>query len=172
MDQKYHINYFIEPIYNRKHKRFSLLEWFKLRKFLKQLRKTSPNFNMLLEIYHFIRLLSNVYFYNNSEKNEDATIFTIDKSTGSSTPDASFCIRRGSICVTYRLWIDEQWIEVIKSNDFKDTKSPAIRFKFRDGESVIENIDEENMFLGIISITMDTVSDIVEYYWKHKFKLY
>ena len=174
-ENDYHINYFIEPIYDRKKEKFSLKEWLKLRKFLKELKKTSPNFNMLVEIYYFIKTLSNVYFYPDSENNQDVIIYTKDKNTFKGTsnpPDYAFCVRRGSLCIMYKLWYDESWIEVTKSNDFRDSKSPAVNFKFIDGQSVISNIDEENMFLNIITITMDAVSDLVKYYWKNKFRGY
>lgn len=171
MNEDYHVNYFIEPIYARKHKGFSFRERRKLKKFIKKLKKTSPNFNMLLEIYHFIRILSDVYSYPNSEKNTDSILFTAEK-YGSIKSDACFCVRRGSLCITYNLWLDNSWIEIVKSNDFRDSKSPATRFKFKDGESIIENIDQENILLNIITITMDAVSELVEYYWKNKFRGY
>jgi len=170
--EEYHVNYFIEPIYARKHKGFNLFEWLKFRKFIKVLKKTSPNFNMLLEIFHFIKVLADVYSYPNSEKNQDSILFTAEDKSSSIRPDACFHIRRGSLCIIYKLWIDDSWIEIIKSNDFRDSKSPALRFKFRDGAAEIDNVDEENTFLNIITITMDAVSELVEYYWKNKFRGY
>lgn len=172
MNTDYHVNYFIKPIYDRKHKGFNFREWWNLRKFIKELKKTSPNFNMLIEIYHFIKVLANVYSYPNSERNEDSILFTVEKTESSIKPDACFVVRRGSLFIRYSLWTDDAWIEIVKSNDIKDSKSPATRFKFRDGEAEIDNIDEENTLLNIITITMDAVSELVKYYWKNKFRGY
>lgn len=171
MNGNYHVNYFMQPIYARKHKRFNLREWWNLRKFIKELKKTSPNFNMLIEIYHFIKILSDVYSYPNSKKNVDCIMFT-DEEHGSSKSDACFCIRRGSLCIIYKLWVDDSWIEIVKSSDITDSKSPAVRFKFRDGEAEIDNVDKENTLLNIITITMDAVCELVQYYWKNKFRGY
>ena len=171
MDKNYHVNYFIQPIYSRKHKGFNFKETLQLRKFIKTLNKTTPNFNMLLEIYHFIKILSDVYSYNNSEKNSDNILF-ISEDYGSLKPDACFGVRRGSLSIIYKLWIDDSWIEIIKSSNIKDSKSPAVRFRFKDGEAKIDNIDTENIFSNIITITMDAVSELVKYYWKNKFRGY
>lgn len=173
MNENYHVNYFIKPIYDRKHKGFNLIEWWKLRKFIKELSKTSPNFSMLVEIYHFLTTLSNVYSYPNTEKNPDCFMYTVSNSSGyASKPDVSFCIRRGTMTITYSLWYDESWIEIVKSTDYKDSKSSATRYKFMDGDAIINNTDEEHTFLNIITITMDAVSDLVKYYWKNKFRGY
>ena len=58
------VNMFIKPIFDKKKKHY-LPSYIELRKLLKMIKKTSPSFNMMMEIYNFIRLLEEIYMYGN-----------------------------------------------------------------------------------------------------------
>lgn len=166
--EEYHVNYFMQHIYNRKHEKFNFKEYREYKKFKKELKHTSPNFNMLIEIYYFLKILSQVYFFANSEKS-DCIAYT---SPNNKINILTFSIRRNDYVITYNLDQNTDKIEIIKSNNIKDAKSPASRVSFIDGNCVIENIDQENMMGTIINVTMDAVSELFTYYWKNKFRGY
>ena len=60
-NDKERINFFIKPIYNKK--KYSLIDYIKFRLFLRKLKKITPNFDMLMEIYDFLKILKMVYMY-------------------------------------------------------------------------------------------------------------
>ena len=60
------INMFIKPIFDKKYKHY-LPSYIELKSLLKKIKKTSPSFDMMIEIYEFIKLLEKIYLYGNSE---------------------------------------------------------------------------------------------------------
>ena len=58
-------NIFMRHIYD-KDKGFKLIRWFKYRKFLRQIDKATPSFDVLWQIADFIKMLEYVYLYNNT----------------------------------------------------------------------------------------------------------
>ena len=62
--EKEKVNIFIKPIFDKKHKH-DLHSYIELKRLLKKLKKTSPSFDMMMEMYDFIKLLENIYMYGN-----------------------------------------------------------------------------------------------------------
>ena len=60
------INIFMEPIVEKK-KKFHLNSYIKMRKLCKSLKKTSPDFNMLMDIYRFLRIIEQTYMYSSND---------------------------------------------------------------------------------------------------------
>ena len=64
MKEEFKINMFIEPILNKK-KKHHLSSYIQLRRLIRKLNKTSPSFDMMLEMHEFIKLLERLYMYGN-----------------------------------------------------------------------------------------------------------
>lgn len=152
------LNIFIEPIINKK--KHSLLSYIKVKRLISKLRKTSPDFNMLVEIYKFIILLQKLYMYSPSDK---YYLNTIDKKHVNNKADYGFVYQKDNVSIKILLSQDTNHIAIVTdSNNNKNV------IEFDDGDAIITNKYEEEAFIYIISCIMDSVCDLIMYYYKHK----
>ena len=151
-------NIFMRMIYD-KNKTFILFRWFKYRKFLRQLDKSAPSFDLLWQIADFIKLLETVYFYDNSSTNELYSSNNFDSS------ENGFVIRKEGRTIRVKLYEYTREIALEVSYSTKNT----IAMKFRDGEN-IDFKNEEHMYLilNVENIIMDTVKELFIKYYKMK----
>ena len=154
------VNRFFEPIMNKK-KKFDIIGYFKLKKMIRQLKKTSPDFNMLMEIYEFLLMLEQVYLYGKSNTTKHCLF-------GATVPknfDGAIIFDNGEFVIKYLLSKNNKRIAIEGS---KNSGRSVFKYDFYDGENIIENDIDEQRFLLIISCLMDSLCDLIVYYYKNK----
>lgn len=161
-NDKERINFFIKPIYNKK--KYSLIDYIKFRLFLRKLKKITPNFDMLMEIYDFLKILKMVYMYNPDM--EHCKMYASNKN---STNMIVFDAKKGfNVHISLNEDTRVITIKILRLSDMVSKKAMGSEMSFRDGEAVISDINEENLFINIINYIMDSAVDLLKYYYKNK----
>lgn len=161
MDTK--INMFIEPIIDKKSK-YDLFSWIKMRKLCKKLKKVSPDFNMLMQIYYFLNLLSDLYMH--SSNNESLHLFAATLPTQNYNGGA-FIYEDKYFSMKFLLGAADRSIKIELETFNRNKKNKSI-ISFIEGESVINNKYDEEKFRFIISCVMDGVTELIQYYYNNK----
>ena len=154
------INMFIKPIFDKKYKHY-LPSYIELKSLLKKIKKTSPSFDMMIEIYEFIKLLERVYLYGNSE-NHYLFSATVPKGY-----DASMIYKENNFEICYLLKKNGKEINI----QTKGTTRNGINknyISFHEGDNVINNKVDEQSFLFIVACLMNGLSELITYYYSNK----
>lgn len=159
------MNIFLEPILTRKSK-FDIKSYIKLIKVLRLLKRSAPDFNMLMSIYEFLVDLHDIYMYN------------IDMgfhiSAGSLPYDSyigSIVYREDTFKIIYLLSMDKNNKGVINIEMSKNsgTNKDKILYKFIDGEMYNKPYKyDEQRILFIEACLMNSVSNLIKHYYKNK----
>ena len=164
------VNYFLKPIYNKNNKGLinRMKSYIKYKLFIKNLSKITPNFDMLLEIYDFLETLKIVYMYN--VEMEHCKLYSSMKNSEKCIvfdPGKGFNVR---IHLTEISRTNK--IKISRITDINIKKGMVSEIVFKDGEATISDINEEYLFINVINYIMDSVVELVKYYYKNKRKGY
>lgn len=157
------INIFIEPIVEKK-KKFHLNSYIKMRKLCKSLKKTSPDFNMLMDIYRFLRIIEQTYMYSSNDSKHHLFSGTLPTST---YDGGAFIYKEEYFTIKFLLRASDRTINIETEREMRSKKEKQT-ISFRDGEAVINNVYEEEAFQFIISCIMDGLIDLIKYYYHNK----
>lgn len=154
------INIFIKPIFDKKCKHY-LPSYIELRKLLKMIKNTSPSFDMMMQIYDFIKLIESLYMYGNDESHY---LFSATVPKGY---DAAMIYKEKNFEIKYVLRKEDKRISIQTSKTSRTDKN-LNTISFNEGENVIHNIIDEQRFLFIIACLMNGLSELIIYYYKNK----
>ena len=151
------MNIFIEHIYNKT--RFNVFNYIKYRRFLRKLDKVNPNFGMLWQIADFIKILEQVYMYDNSSTN------TLYSSLKFEEGENGFILNTNEASIRFKLYQENETIgmEIIRNKGNKLKSS--MRFN---ENSLIDNIHDAQLMINIIDWLMDAVKQLLIIYYKKK----
>lgn len=158
------INMFAKPIIMKKHK-YDFKAWLAKYKLIKQINKTSPSFNMMVEIHEFLNILRNSYMYDNSDTFH-LFLGSIDKKYNSKNTLA-IIYKENGFTIKFVLDVETSQIniEIIRAGK---SKSEAERISFYDGQYEFKDIYDQEKMLFITSCLMNGVVELIEYYYKNK----
>ena len=154
------INIFIKPIFNKKYKHY-LPSYIELRKLLKMIKKTSPSFDMMMEIYNFIKLLETLYMYGNDESHY---LFSATVPKGY---NAAMIYKEKNFEIKYILRTADKHISIQTSRNYRTSKE-SDTISFNEGDNIIKDIIDEQRFLFIIACLMNGLSEFIIYYNNNK----
>ena len=157
------INIFIKPIIDKK-KKYDLKSYLELRKLIKQLKKTSPDYDMLMSIYEFIRLLEDIYMYSSSDTTHNLFSGTLPTNN---YDGGAFIYKEEYFNIKFLLRNQDRSINIETERQMK-LKKEKNKISFRDGEAEINNKYEEEYFQFIIACIMNALIDLIKYYYKNK----
>lgn len=152
------MNIFMQQIYAKK--RFGLIQYFKYRKFVKSLRKVMPNFGMLWQIADFIKLLEQVYFYDNGITSTEKLFSSLKYKDG----ENGFIVRSEGSNIIFKLFEEDQLIVVELERKFGNKLKSSMRF-YEERDSRL-NKNDEMLLSNIIDTTMDAVISVLKEYYK------
>lgn len=166
------INMFYAPIKHKK-KRHDFRAWLELRKLRKFIKKTSPSYNIMLNIYDFLIILKNVYMYN-----VDMKLNLVAGSLPSNSHEGSIVYEEDSYRIIYllnkkqsydgQLPIKEIQIEMARKG-IGSKSNDKIYFTFIDGTPYTFKSDlEEDQILFITANLMNSLDRLILYYYKNK----
>ena len=166
------INLFIKPILIKSHKH-DLKAWFVKRKLIKEINKTSPSFDTMHEIYGFLKLLREIYMYDNNDKFH-LFLATITKNTNSNNTFA-MVYKEPGFTIKFVLVLKDNVdpdnvkkqinIEIQRSGQ---NKNDVERISFYDGEYKFKDIYDQEKMLFITSCLMHGVVELIEYFYSNK----
>lgn len=163
-DNKEEVNIFIKPIFDKKHKH-CLTSYIELKKLLRMIKKTSPDFNMMMEIYNFIRLLEDVYMYGNDPSHN---LFSATVPKGY---DAAMIYAENNFEIKFvigRTINNDNEINIQTRRTTRSSGEKTKSLKFNEGDDIINNIEDEQFFLFIVSCLMSGVAELVTYFYNNK----
>jgi hypothetical protein len=160
------INMYIEPIMAKK-KKHDFKAWRKMRKLTKSIDKTSPSFDMMVEMHEFLILLRDIYMYDNNDKFH-LFIGTIPKGCDPRRT-AAMIYRENGFSITYVLMKTGEGkqinIEIIRN---AQNRKDVERIQFYDGEYEFKDEYDQEKMLFIISCLMHGVQELIIHYYKNK----
>lgn len=159
--EKEKVNIFIKPIFDKKHKH-DLHSYIELKRLLKKLKKTSPSFDMMMEMYDFIKLLENIYMYGN---NENHYLFSATIPKGY---DAAMIYVESNFEIKFVLKENDKEINIQTRRTTRSSNNNTNTIRFCEGDNVINDIYDEQSFLFIIACLMNGLSELIMYYYKNK----
>ena len=142
---------------------------------LECLKKEGVEFNVLVtvnrvnqespeEIYDFLKILKMVYMYNPDM--EHCKMYASNKN---STNTIVFDAKKGfNVHISLNENTKVITIKILRLSDIVSKKAMGSEMSFRDGEAIISDINEENLFINIINYIMDSTVDLLKYYYKNK----
>ena len=163
-NKKEDVNIFIKPIFDKKYKHY-LPSYIELKRLLRMIKKTSPDFNMMMEIYNFIKLLENVYMYGNDPSHN---LFSATVPKGY---DAAMIYAENNFEIKFVLGKSINNDNEINIQTRRTTRSSGEKtksLKFNEGDDIINNIEDEQFFLFIVSCLMSGVAELVTYFYNNK----
>lgn len=163
-DNKEEVNIFIRPIFDKKHKH-CLTSYIELKKLLRMIKKTSPDFNMMMEIYNFIRLLEDVYMYGNDPSHN---LFSATVPKGY---DAAMIYAENNFEIKFvigRTINNDNEINIQTRRTTRSSGEKTKSLKFNEGDDILNNIEDEQFFLFIVSCLMSGVAELVTYFYNNK----
>ena len=116
---------------------------------------------MLMEIYEFLLMLEQVYLYGKSNTTKHCLFGT----TVPKNFDGAIIFDNGEFVIKYLLSKNNKRIAIEGS---KNSGRSVFKYDFYYGENIIENDIDEQRFLLIISCLMDSLCDLIVYYYKNK----
>lgn len=163
-NKKEDVNIFIKPIFDKKYKHY-LPSYIELKRLLRMIKKTSPDFNMMMEIYNFIKLLEDVYMYGNDPSHN---LFSATVPKGY---DAAMIYAENNFEIKFVLGKSINNDNEINIQTRRTTRSSGEKtksLKFNEGDDIINNIEDEQFFLFIVSCLMSGVAELVTYFYNNK----
>lgn len=153
------VNMFIKPVFDKR-KKHDFKSYIELRKLIKKINKVSPSFDMMIEIYEFLKIIRNVYMYADYE-NHNLFLAETPKNY-----DAAMIYKESNFTIKYVLKKKNKLIMIeITRNTIKEDKEVI---SFCEGDEVIHDIYDEQKFLFIISCLMNSVVNLMKYYYTNK----
>ena len=153
------VNMFIKPIFDKR-KKHHFKSYIELRRLIKNINKTSPSFDMMIEIHEFLKIIRNVYMYADYE-NHNLFLAEIPKNY-----DAAMIYKESNFAIKYVLKKKSKLIMIeITRNTIKEDKEII---SFCEGDDIIKNVYDEQKFLFIISCLMNSVVNLMKYYYNNK----
>lgn len=150
------MNIFIEYIYNKK--RFGIIPWIKYKIFVYKLNKINPNFGMMWQIADFIKLLEQVYMYDNSSA---STLYSSSYKNGLN----GFVLNKPEFVIKFTLDSSDESIAI----DISRTKGTKLKSSnVLTENSVINDINNEQLLINIIGWTMSSVKELLIIYYNLK----
>lgn len=153
------INQFVEPIFIKK-KTHDFHAWIKKRKLLKIIKNTSPDFDMMMDIYKFLSILHKVYMYPSDKHLQ--LVQTMPKDC-----NGAFLYEGDKFTLKFFLRNADRNI-YIRIERYPRSKNEDTEISFQDGTYTIQNKYEEETFIFIIACMMEGVTELIEYYYKNK----
>lgn len=125
---------------------------------LYKIKRVAPSYEVLLEIYNFIDQLNFAYFYCLDDSNK---LFIKDsRKENVKNNNKSLLYKDNSVTITITLEPDEYIsLHIKRYMGYKETK-----IKFKNGEVVLNNRLEEQLFINCTDIIMDELYKIVKKY--------
>ena len=163
-NKKEDVNIFIKPIFDKKYKHY-LPSYIELKRLLRMIKKTSPDFNMMMEIYNFIKLLEEIYMYGNDSSHN---LFSARVPKGY---DAAMIYAENNFEIKFVLGKSIDNDNEINIQTRRTTRSSGERtksLKFNEGENIIHSKEDEQSLLFIISCLMNGLIELMMYYYKNK----
>lgn len=160
------VNRFVHPIMI-KSKKHDFKAWLKLIKIRKELRKTSPSFDMMMEMHEAVEIFRDCFLYANTLP---FVLCKIDKKNRSYGNAKAFGIVKDRLKIIVLLGDDNRiTIEInMFSGDDKNLPSTTDKISFISGEYEIKNEYEEAKFQTIISLMMSEFENLIVYEYKNK----
>lgn len=159
------VNYFMLPIVMKKYKH-DFKAWLKLMSIKRKIKKTSPTYDTLMEIYDFLLILKDTYAYN-----MDMGLHLTAGSIPSDIYNGSIVYEEDTFRIIFLLSSKPNGVKIIdvelskKNTKQKDRKT----YKFIDGESYkFKDVYDEECVLFIVSNIMDSLYNLITYYYKRK----
>lgn len=162
------INMFMEPLIMKRHKH-DMAAWFMKRKLLKIINKTSPSFNMMVQIHEFLSLLREVYMYDNNDKFH-LFLATEPRYNKKNNKSLAMIYKENGFYIKFILVIENSGKNQIniEINRKGQNSTDIEHISFYDGEYEFKSIYDQEKMLYITSCLMDGVKELVEYYYKYK----
>lgn len=163
-NKKEDVNIFIKPIFDKKYKHY-LPSYIELKRLLRMIKKTSPDFNMMMEIYNFIKLLEDVYMYGNDPSHN---LFSATVPKGY---DAAMIYAENNFEIKFvigRTINNDNEINIQTRRTTRSSGEKTKSLKFNEGDDIINNIEDEQFFLFIVSCLMSGVAELVTYFYNNK----
>lgn len=158
-------NIFMDPIYKKDNKFFGLFSYLRLRKTIKYLRTTMPNFALLWQLSDFIKLLEKVYFYNNSQSNVFYSSLKYD------IGENGFRFRDNNVIITFKLHENNNMIMLDISRNKGNNLKSSMEFYDNDTSRGSElNKDDLSLFETCINTIIEESIHLMKYYYKMKGK--
>ena len=158
-----YLNPFIEPIFNKKKK--SIIGYIKMKMLVRRLKKTSPSFDMMIDIYDFLILLDKLYLYNNNNHHK------LFSATFPGGYDAAIIYKEEWFTIKYILRKSDRMIGINiekTCNNKGGARDKKETIQFIEGQAEINNKYDEEKFLFIISCLMNGLCELIEYYYINK----
>ena len=134
--------------------------WLSYKKFLIDLNKTSPDFDMLWHFADFIKLLEMTSWYDNSKHN--IAFSSKDFAKG----ENGFIINKENpkMQVVFKLYDKNENIAMSIKRDYGHKRNSEISFANR--ELVLETSEDEILMLNVIKIITDTMGILLKEYYE------
>ena len=156
-------NIFISNIYANRRMKNRLLAKIKTYLFVRRLSKISPDFDLLWDIFSMLTTLDVIFLYPNKQTNKLHSIKQY-KDT-----EVSFGLLVNNCEIVFHLTYKSDDNKCIKidvvdiSNKSRETRSSV---EFKDGEAVVKDIHDEQLYMNINDWLMNAVSELVVEYSK------
>jgi len=156
-------NMFMDIIYKKMmtiSKYQKIKNWFYYKKFLYDLNKTSPDFNMLWQFADFIKTLEITSWYDNSIHN---IVFSSKDFTKGQN---GFIINKDSpkMQIIFKLYSKNENITMSIKRNYGHKKNSEISFTNR--ELVLDTPEDEILMLNIIKIITDAMGILLKEYYE------
>ena len=156
-------NMFMDIIYKKMmpakiYQRFK--NWLYYKRFLMDLNKVSPDFDMLWQFADFIKILEITSWYDNSKHN--IAFSSKDYSNG----ENGFMINKEDpkMQIIFKLYSKNERISLSIKRDYGHKKNSEMSFINR--ELVLENPEDEILMLKVIKIITDTMGILLKEYYE------
>ncbi len=156
-------NMFMDIIYNKMmaiNKYQKLRSWLEYKKFLKDLEKTSPDFDMLWQFADFIKLLEITSWYDNSKHN--IAFSSKDYANG----ENGFMINKETpkMQIIFKLYTKNENIVMSIKRDYGHKRNSEISFANR--ELILETPEDEILMLNVIKTITNTMGILLKEYYE------
>lgn len=137
-----------------------LKSWLSYKKFLRDLDKTSPDFDMLWHFGDFIKLLEITSWYDNSKHN--IAFSSKDYASG----ENGFIINKENpkMQIVFKLYNKNENIVMSIKRDYGHKKNSEISFINR--ELVLDTPEDEILMLKVIKTVTDTMGILLKEYYE------
>lgn len=151
-------NIFARHLYDKDKNKFRLLQWFRYKRFLRLIDKSVPSFDILWQIADFIKILEQVFLYDNSPIKE---MYSSDKYKPN---ENGFVVKKYNYTITIKLYEDDKSIAIQVD---RGNKKASTSMKFREGDPLEDGNNEHVLKLieNIENIIMNSAKELfIKYY--------
>jgi len=156
-------NMFMDIIYKKMmaiNKYQKLRSWIEYKKFLMDLEKTSPDFDMLWQFADFIKLLEITSWYDNSKYN--IAFSSKDYANG----ENGFMINKETpkMQIIFKLYTKNENIVMSIKRDYGHKRNSEVSFANR--ELVLKTAEDEILMLNVIKTITNTMGILLKEYYE------